>query len=468
MNRIQSIAVVAASLSIAVSSAFIAPAAHARSERSEEIRKQLREGRAHLPEQMIVQFKAGTTEAQQAQVLARLSGKRLDALLRADRRADRKGDLVMAGLPRGKAMADAMTELEADGLVEFVEPNWVYTRQQVVQNPNDPRGAELWGMLAETTSPANPYGSGALAAWNAGQLCNSAVHVGVIDEGLMVNHTDLRSNIWVNAREIASNRLDDDRNGYINDINGWDFAGRNNSVYDGVSDDHGTHVAGTIAASANNATGVYGVCPNAKLISAKFLGLLGGTTANAVLALDYITNLKRTHNLRIVATNNSWGGGGFSQSLYDAISRANAANILFIAAAGNSNINMDVTPQYPASYNLPNVIAVAAIDSAGNRASFSNYGATRAHIAAPGVNILSTVPGSRNTVAYASYSGTSMATPHVAGAAALYASLNPCATAAQIKEAILRHAIPTAQLTGLVNGSLRLNVASFKPELTCP
>jgi subtilisin family serine protease len=426
MNRSPS-----AVLALILAGLFVTSSATAQ---SLEVRQNLREGRAHVPEQLLVQFRANADDAQQAQVLGRLNANRIEALVRRANRSDSKGDLVLVKVPRGKAIADAMTMLEADGRVEFAEPNWLYQTQQVA-NPNDPNVGNLWGMMGATTSPANPYGSGALAAWNAGRLCNAAVHVGVIDEGLMITHNDLKANVWVNALDSTINKRDDDRNAYID---------------------------------ANNGTGVFGVCPTAKLISAKFLGSLGGSTANAILAVDYITNLKKAQKLRIVATNNSWGGGGFSQGLYDAINRANTENILFIAAAGNSNINMDVSNQYPAGYALPNVIAVAAIDSAGNRASFSNYGGTKVHIAAPGVNILSTLPGSSNTSTYNYYSGTSMASPHVAGAAALYASLNPCATAAQVKSAILAHATSTAQLTGLVIGARRLNVASFTSELTCP
>ena len=462
MNRSPS-----AVLALILAGLFVTSSATAQSARSLEVRQNLREGRAHVPEQLLVQFRANVDDAQQAHVLGRLNANRIEALVRRANRSDSKGDLVLVRVPRGKAIADAMSVLEADGRVEFAEPNWLYQTQQVA-NPNDPNIGNLWGMMGATTSPANPYGSGALAAWNAGQLCNAAVHVGVIDEGLMITHNDLKANVWLNALDSTINKLDDDANKYVDDTNGWDFAGRNRTVYDGTADDHGTHVAGTIAASANNGTGVFGVCPTARLISAKFLGATGGSLSNAILAVDYITNLKKAQKLRIVATNNSWGGGGYSQGLYDAINRANTENILFIAAAGNSNINMDVSNQYPAGYALPNVIAVAAIDSSGNRASFSNYGATRVHIGAPGVNILSTLPGSSNTSKYNYYSGTSMASPHVAGAAALYASLNPCATAAQVKSAILAHATSTAQLTGLVIGARRLNVASFTSELTCP
>ncbi|MDM7923762.1 MAG: S8 family serine peptidase [Pyrinomonadaceae bacterium] len=201
------------------------------------------------------------------------------------------------------------------------------------------------------------------------------------------------------------------------------------------------------------------------MMNAKFLGNRGGTTANAVKAVDYFTDLKTRHGINLVATSNSWGGGGFSQALADAISRANAANILFIAAAGNSTYNCDTsTSCYPAEYTAPNVIAVASITSTGGISSFSNYGATTVDIGAPGSGIWSTVPKSSkgNVISgYASYSGTSMATPHVSGAAALYAANHPGSTAAQIKNAILSSAVPTASLSGKVATGGRLNVSGF-------
>lgn len=457
---------------LALSLAFASMAVQARDEGREEVRKHLRAGRPHVQEELLIQFRATADTAAQTSTLVRHRGMRIADLRRKAERLDRKGDLALVRIPRGKNMEAALNELELDGNVEFVEPNWVYTRQQVVPvptpPPNDPNLANLWGMLGANTSPSNPNGSGALALWTAGLRCDAAVHVGVIDEGVMNTHADLRANIWVNAQEATVNRADNDANGYIDDTNGWDFDGRNRTTYDGPADDHGSHVAGTIAATANNAAGVFGVCPTAKIITAKFLGTRGGTTANAIAAVRYITDLKVRKGLRIVATNNSWGGGGYSQALSDAIRAAGDQNILFIAAAGNSNQNIDTLPSYPAAYDLPNVIAVAAIDATGNRASFSNYGSTRVHIAAPGVNILSTIPNSVGQAAYAYYSGTSMATPHVTGAAAMFASLNPSATAAQIKEALLCSAAVSPQLVGLVNGARRLDVSSFRAGFTCP
>jgi subtilisin family serine protease len=291
-------------------------------------------------------------------------------------------------------------------------------------------------------------------------MCASSVYVGVIDEGVMISHPDLAANIGTNPGEIAGDGIDNDGNGYVDDVNGWDFAGNDNTVYDGKQDDHGTHVSGTIGAVGGNGAGVAGVCWNVKILNAKFLGRNGGTTANAIKAIDYLTDLKTRHGLNLVATNNSWGGGGYSKALQDAIERANQMNILFIAAAGNSSVNNDTSPHYPSSYTNVNVIAVASITSTGALSSFSNYGATSVDLAAPGSGIWSTVPG-RKSPSYASYSGTSMATPHVTGAAAMYASAHPGATAGQIKAAILGSVVPTPSLSGKTVTGGRLNVSGF-------
>jgi len=287
------------------------------------------------------------------------------------------------------------------------------------------------------------------------------VYIGIIDEGVFINHADLKANIWVNAREIAGNKIDDDGNGFIDDVNGWDFDGNNNSVYDGTSDDHGTHVAGTIGGVGGNSLGVAGVCWNVKMIPVKFLGRNGGTTANAIKAVNYLNDLKSRQGINLVASNNSWGGGGYSAALYDAIGAANTEGILFVAAAGNASSNNDAVANYPSNYSHPNIIAVASITSSGALSSFSNYGATQVDIGAPGSGIWSTVPGRNNSSSYASYNGTSMATPHVTGACALYASIYTGATATQIKAAILNSATPTSSLSGKTVTGGRLNVSGF-------
>jgi subtilisin family serine protease len=319
-------------------------------------------------------------------------------------------------------------------------------------------------MYGSTTSPSNQFGSQAATAWANNKLGSATVYIGIIDEGYMYAHDDLAANAGKNPGEIDANGIDDDGNGLVDDVYGWDFAGNNNTVFDGVDDDHGTHVAGTIGAVGGNGKGVAGVVWNVKMINAKFLSGTGGTLANAIKAIDYFTDLKTRHGLNIVATNNSWGGGGFSQGLQDAIERANTAGILFIAAAGNSGTNNDTTPSYPASYPNENVIAVASITSTGALSSFSQFGATSVDLGAPGSGIWSTVPTrSKGKVisSYASYNGTSMATPHVTGAAALYASLNPGATATQIKAALLNSATPTSSLSGKCLTGGRLNVSGF-------
>jgi subtilisin family serine protease len=289
------------------------------------------------------------------------------------------------------------------------------------------------------------------------------VHIGVIDEGAMFDHEDLAANFWTNSLDPVDG-VDNDGNGYVDDIHGWDFANGDNTTFDGLSDDHGTHVSGTIGAKGGNGIGVAGVNWSVTIISAKFLGSNGGTTANAIKAVDYITDLKTRHSLALPATNNSWGGGGFSQALKDAIDRAGAKEILFVAAAGNDGLDNDATLRYPSGYSSANIIAVASITSTGGISSFSNYGSTTVDIGAPGSGITSTLPvRSKGKVVsgYGSYSGTSMATPHVTGGAALYAASNPGASAATIKAAILGSAVTTASLSGKCVTGGRLNVSGF-------
>jgi subtilisin family serine protease len=418
-------------------------------------------GPSYLAGQLLVQFKADATDAQLLDTVNRGALRLIQHFqTHAMAGAGRHGVSHMwTGLP----VRQAIQALRNHPAVEFAEPNWVYTHQAL---PNDFYfvNGSLWGMMGG-------FGCDAANGWNAGCTGSISVVVGVIDEGIQITHPDLAANIWTNPGEVSGTvGIDDDGNGNIDDIHGWDFLNNDNSVYDGTGDDHGTHVAGTIGAEGNNAVGVVGVNWDVTIIPAKFVGPLGGTTAAAIKAVDYLTALKlRALNpVNIVAIDNSWGGGGFSQALLDAIVRAAEADILFIAAAGNGNkagngINNDSTPYYPASYDTTAgagydaVISVTAIDSAGAKPKWANYGARSVDLGAPGVSVLSTLPEGE----YGLRDGTSIAAAHVTGAAALYASVYPKATAYQIKSALLASAVTTGSMAGTTSTGGRLSVPAL-------
>jgi subtilisin family serine protease len=415
-----------------------------------------------VPNELLVKFKAGTSKVSKDKALLRIGGTVAEKILTKNmqRFNDNEG-LLLVHTPL--AVLEAKDKLKGME-IEFAEPNYIY-QHDAVSNDTYYANGSMWGVLGDAINPKNQYGSQANEAWGAGHTGSRTVHVGVIDEGAMFTHTDLAGQIWTNPYDPVDG-IDNDGNGYIDDVHGWDFDRNDNTTFDGSGDDHGTHVSGTIGAKGGNGVGVAGVNWNITIITAKFLGKRGGTTANAVKAVDYITDLKTRHGLLLPATNNSWGGGGFSQALANAIDRANSANILFIAAAGNGGNdgvgdNNNTTANYPSNYTNPNIIAVAAITSTGALASYSNYGSSTVDIGAPGSGIISTVPSRNLTSAYASYSGTSMATPHVTGGAALYAASNPTASAAAIKLAILNSAVPTASLSGKCVTGGRLNLSGF-------
>jgi len=433
-------------------------------------------GPEFVPDEVLVKFRPGTAAVDKAAARGRANAIGAEVITTPLMRQLGEGDIELVRLPAGMPVANAMARLKGHFAVEYAEPNWIY-RHDATSDDTYYKNGSLWGMYSADTSispgtAANAYGSGAEAAWNNTNKdktnCGS-VYVGIIDEGYMYTHEDLAANAGKNPGEVAGNGVDDEGNGYVDDVYGWDFDGSNSSVFDGSGDDHGTHVAGTIGGVGGNGKGVAGVCWSVKLLSAKFLGNRGGTTDNAIKAVDYFTDLKTRHGINLVATNNSWGGGGFSQGLYDAIERASTAGILFIAAAGNGGSdgvgdNNDSTPHYPSSYTNANIIAVASITSSGAKSGFSNYGVTSVDLGAPGSGIYSTLPKSSKgkvVSAYGSYSGTSMATPHVTGAAALYAASHPGASASQIKGAILGSAVATSSLAGKCVTGGRLNVSGF-------
>lgn len=418
-----------------------------------------------VPNELLVKFKTGTSEKSRTQTLSFINGKVSEHIQTKAMEFAGDNDGIYLVNTDTDVFA-AIARMKGESNIEYAEPNYIYTHATYTTNDSYFTSGQLWGMYSTTspsgtTDPTNQYGIQANTAWANSHKGSSTVYVGVIDEGAMYNHVDLAGNFGNPIEINGVTGKDDDGNGYVDDKYGWDFVNNDNITYLAPYDAHGTHVSGTIGARGDNSIGVAGVNWNVTIISAKFLGPNGGTTANAIKAVDYITDLKTRDGFNIVATNNSWGGGGSSQGLQAAIERANRAGILFITAAGNSSANIDHKRSYPASYTNANIIAVAAIDKTGAIASWSNYGATSVDLGAPGVDIISTVPGG-----YASYMGTSMATPHVTGAAALYASTNNltpvnAADAAVIKAAILNSATPTTSLFGKCVTGGRLNVSRF-------
>lgn len=342
---------------------------------------------------------------------------------------------------------------------------------------DDPMFSKQWGMLD----------IGVKNAWNmiAGKKTTEIV-VAVIDTGVDYTHEDLLPNMWRNTKEVPNNGVDDDNNGYVDDIVGWDFVSNDNKPYDlaatpleilfkGGNPGHGTHCAGNVAAAGNNSKGVAGVAQNVKIMALRFIGEESGTTADAIKAIRYAVD----NGARVLS--NSWGSEGDdpnesaeNQALKDAVQYAQDHDILFIAAAGNGHQGVgydndtDKAPGVPASYTHDNIISVAALDSSDQLGSFSNWGRTSVDIGAPGVKVFSTTVGSQynDTVIdfagiKATWDGTSMAAPHVAGAAALYLSMHPEKTFAQVKEAILNTAKPISAVNGKVVSNGKLNVEAL-------
>jgi subtilisin family serine protease len=342
-------------------------------------------------------------------------------------------------------------DLFKSGEISSCSPNYIVRSTATV---NDPLIGSLWGMTG-------PAGINAPAAWDL-STGSSEIVVAVIDTGIDYSHPDLAGNLWRNAGEVPGNGIDDDANGYVDDYHGINaVTGTGNPMDD---NGHGTHVAGTIGAVGNNAVGVVGVNQQLQLMGLKFLqGNGSGTLSDAIEAIDYMVMMKgRGVNIRV--SNNSWGGGGFSAPLESAIKRARDAGILFAAAAGNEANDNDATQSYPASYEIDSIVSVAAIDAQGNLASFSNYGASHVDIAAPGVQILSTYPGNR----YAQLSGTSMATPHVAGALALLLGREPTLSPVQALARIYESGVTLPTLSGVVRTGRTLNVSRALRGETAP
>ena len=377
--------------------------------------------------------------------------------------------LEIMRLRSGVSVEEAVMRASADPRVEYAEPDYFVYREDTL--PNDPYFRDMWGLSSFGCSwcTANqPNASiSATRAWDITTGGDDLV-VAVLDTGVDLKHPDLAANIWINQLEVAGNGVDDDRNGYIDDVNGWNFYDGSGEVFKAANeDDHGTHVAGTIGAEGNNGLGVTGVAWRVKLMSLKFLGGTKGrgSTSDAVEAINYAIDMKkRGVNIRVI--NASWGGEGYSQSLRNAIAAAGEAGILFVAAAGNDGEDTDGGEHYPSGHSseLSNVVSVAAMNSANGLATFSNYGHTTVSVAAPGQAIMSTLPGRD----YGSYSGTSMAAPFVSGVAALLFSHEPELTADQARRRIVSTSEPTASLVSKVAMSGRADAYRALMNIVAP
>ncbi len=315
--------------------------------------------------------------------------------------------------------------------------------------PNDPSFGMLWGL--QNTGQSGGTADADIDAPEAWEIAIGSrdVVIGIIDSGIDRTHPDLAANMWTNPGEIAENGIDDDGNGFVDDVHGWDFYADDNNPHD--ENGHGTHCAGTIGAVGGNGIGVAGVNWEVSMVALRFLDALGsGYSSDAIDAVNY------ARTLGLDLTSNSWGGGGYSSVLEAAIRAAGDVGMFFIAAAGNDNVNNDVSPYYPSSYDLDCIIAVASSDRNDSRSSFSCYGLISVDLAAPGTDIYSTVPNG----SYGIKSGTSMATPHVAGAVALIKSVAPMMTIPDLKSLLLDHVDPLPAFNGKCVSGGRLNLST--------
>lgn len=391
---------------------------------------------AAVADHMLVRVHDGLTEEKVATIAGQHGFSVRKKMLAPDTYLIAFGDVSIDALPQAMEAFNA----EANA-VQYAEPDMLVFASATM--PNDPAFNQLWGLHQRTDKDID-----APEAWDLTQGSSNVV-VAVIDTGIDYGHEDLAANMWRNPGEIPGNGIDDDGNGFRDDVYGWDFCNEDSDPYDDNS--HGTHCAGTIGAVGNNGIGVAGVNWGVKLMAVKTMNSGGsGYISDAIDAVYYATR----RGVRL--TSNSWGYYGWLQSMKDAIDNAGTSNILFVAAAGNELNDNDTNPCYPSSFVSANIISVAATDADDDLAWFSNFGKTAVDLAAPGEYIYSTVLTAQGK--YASYSGTSMATPHVAGAAALIAAYSPVLTAAQIKQRILDNTDRSPTLSGKTVSGGRLNL----------
>jgi len=371
-----------------------------------------------------------------------------------------RGSINLIRLNGALTVEQAVSQAQSDPRVEYAEPNYLYKTTDIT--PDDELFSLMWGLSNHSSQSLNggqtPADISATQAWGITTGSDNLV-VAIIDTGVDLSHPDLAANAWVNPREIPGNGVDDDGNGFVDDINGWNFVDRNEKVFTSSDPRHGTHVTGTIGAVGNNGIGVAGVAWHVKLMALKFLGSDGnGKSSNAVKAIEYVIDQKkRGTNVRVI--NASWGGGGESEALRSAIADAGAAGIVFVCSAGNDAVDNDETPEFPSGFatGLNNMISVASIDERDELSFFSNFGHTSVSVAAPGSAIISTIPNGEYGPIPNGMSGTSMASPHVAGIAALLLSNEPSLTPVQVRDRIIQTAEPIPALVSMTVSSGRAN-----------
>lgn len=407
---------------------------------------------------VLVRFRAGVSEERKQAIAARLNDRVEDEIEAVD------GLTTIDDLD-GEGVEEIVKDYASLPEVEYAEPNFEikvdplpadsirsrFVPSDTWSGPNDPLLSEQWGLI-NTGQREGRAGADVSAgyAWEKTHGSRKVV-VAVLDSGVDYTHEDLAANIW--HRPADMEMYQDPQLGVVDDYNGFSAVDRSRDPMD--ENGHGTHCAGIIGAEGDNAKGVVGVNWEVEIMPLKFMGRGGfGTTKDAVEAINYVIERKKAGvNVRVISA--SWGSRQKSKALEDVIRKAGDNDILFVAAAGNDNMDADRTPHYPSNYKLPNIIAVAALDRKDQLAGFSNYGATSVHIAAPGREILSTwLDG-----AYEEHSGTSMATPFVAGVAGLVLSVEPNLSVKELRERLLSTVDKTDALKGKVSTGGRLNAA---------
>jgi subtilisin family serine protease len=397
---------------------------------------------------LLVKFRPGVRLAAQfAAPLAGTTEVRLDDLFPA------LPGIAAIGFESRDVALSALDSYRRSPMVEWAEADITWHADA---RPRDPRFDDQWGLLNSGQSiDGRPGGRpgvdiGAADAWQSTRGSRDVV-VAVIDSGVDYRHEDLKANFWVNEAEVPGNGVDDDNNGVVDDVHGYNAVEDNGDPLDDAG--HGTHVAGIIGAVGDNSRGIAGVNWTTRLMALKFLAATGGgSTTDAVECFDYALQMKqRGANIRVI--NCSWGGGEESRALAEAIERAHANGILVVCAAGNDGLDTDLRPHFPSSYDSDAVLAVAALAPDDTMAPFSNWGSTSVDVAAPGVTILSTLPDDQ----YGFYSGTSMAAPFVAGVAALALAREPSMPPGRLRDAVMGGAAPVRDLASRLATGGRVN-----------